>query len=255
MSKIKRIIPFSWTPASWGLVGPAYEQAEAYYNYDGIDLEYALAKIEYGDDHRALAVAERKIELSHGIITQEEYETDLHHLTEYADPKEEERFWLTLELKFHRITAEEYDYSMLDLQEFENDVDQELAKLELDHKYNKITDSEYEKAKHTALGLPWFDVVESGLNEDSESVLEGYFELDWNDIFVMKIQDGGFVGESDADIVNKWFNAICNVMRMQEEADQDYGMQNGGPVTPGRAGFDNDVIMVRDNKGDDNEAK
>lgn len=40
----KRLIPFDWLPASWGLAGPAYDEAKAYYEYDGYDLAVRLAE-------------------------------------------------------------------------------------------------------------------------------------------------------------------------------------------------------------------
>jgi hypothetical protein len=62
---------------------------------------------------------------------------------------------------------------------------------------------------------------------DPDNVVQGYFELDWNDAFVAMLQEKGMQGTSDEDVVNKWFNAVCRTVLLQEQADHDYGMQTG----------------------------
>src|ERR1051325_9950577 len=47
---VKRWIPFRFTPASWGLVGDVYREAEAYYHLDGEALERRLLEIRLADD-------------------------------------------------------------------------------------------------------------------------------------------------------------------------------------------------------------
>src|SRR4051812_18564991 len=50
----KRIIPFWMLPASWGLVGIPHQEAKAYYESDGEDLERRLIDIrmpDKGDEH------------------------------------------------------------------------------------------------------------------------------------------------------------------------------------------------------------
>jgi len=44
--KIKRWIPFTWMPASWGLKGKIKKQAETSYYWDGLDLERELALLD-----------------------------------------------------------------------------------------------------------------------------------------------------------------------------------------------------------------
>jgi hypothetical protein len=62
---------------------------------------------------------------------------------------------------------------------------------------------------------------------DPENVVQGYFELDWNDEFVQYLMAQGIAGDSDEDVVNKWFNAVCRTVLLQEKADLDYGLQQG----------------------------
>ena len=72
---------------------------------------------------------------------------------------------------------------------------------------------------------PWVQVLETHVNK--ENVRNGFFELDWNDLFVLKLkQEGyGFDGDKDEEIVDRWFRELCaNVV-----VDGDFG----GPVETG----------------------
>ncbi len=95
---------------------------------------------------------------------------------------------------------------------------------ELQFELNKI-ESKYERIEADKLGEPYVNVIRMGV--DPENVVQGYFELDWNDAFVSMLQEKGMQGTSDEDVVNKWFNAVCRTVLLQEQADHDYGMQTG----------------------------
>lgn len=85
---------------------------------------------------------------------------------------------------------------------------------------------EDEKTKATAAGEPWVNVIKMGINPDN--VVQGYFELDWNDEFVKMLSEAGVTGKNDEDIVNKWFNGVCRTVLLDAERDLDYGMQAQG---------------------------
>ena len=51
------------------------------------------------------------------------------------------------------------------------------------------------------------------------------------------LQNKGITGTSDEDVVNKWFNAVCRTVLLNEQADRDYGMQSGER---------DDVVITRD---------
>jgi hypothetical protein len=95
---------------------------------------------------------------------------------------------------------------------------------ELQFELNKI-ESKYERLEADKLGEPYVNVIRMGV--DPDNVVQGYFELDWNDAFVAMLQEKGMQGTSDEDVVNKWFNAVCRTVLLQEQADHDYGMQTG----------------------------
>lgn len=83
-----------------------------------------------------------------------------------------------------------------------------------------------EKEKATQAGEPWVNVIKMGINP--ENVVQGYFELDWNEEFVKMLSDAGITGTNDEDIVNKWFNGVCRTVLLDAERDLDYGMQQQG---------------------------
>ena len=83
-----------------------------------------------------------------------------------------------------------------------------------------------EKEQASKAGEPWVNVIKMGI--DPDNVVQGYFELDWNDEFVKMLSEAGITGTNDEDIVNKWFNGVCRTVLLDAERDLDYGMQQQG---------------------------
>jgi hypothetical protein len=72
---------------------------------------------------------------------------------------------------------------------------------------------------------PWVGVLNTHVNQDN--IRNGFFELDWNEHFVLKLKQEGYGADGDLDeeIVDRWFRELCaNVV-----VDGDYG----GPVDTG----------------------
>ena len=72
---------------------------------------------------------------------------------------------------------------------------------------------------------PWVGVLNTHVNQDN--IRNGFFELDWNEHFVLKLKQEGYGADGDLDeeIVDRWFRELCaNVV-----VDGDYG----GPVNTG----------------------
>jgi regulator of replication initiation timing len=72
---------------------------------------------------------------------------------------------------------------------------------------------------------PWVGVLQTHVNQDN--IRNGFFELDWNEHFVLKLKQEGYGADGDVDeeIVDRWFRELCaNVV-----VDGDYG----GPVNTG----------------------
>ena len=81
------------------------------------------------------------------------------------------------------------------------------------------------KDRATRKKEPWVGVLNTHVN--SENVRNGFFELDWNEHFVLKLKQEGYGadGDTDEEIVDRWFRELCaNVV-----VDGDYG----GPVETG----------------------
>jgi hypothetical protein len=81
------------------------------------------------------------------------------------------------------------------------------------------------KERATRKNEPWVGVLNTHVNKDN--VRNGFFELDWNEPFVLKLkQEGyGYDGDKDEEIVDRWFRELCaNVV-----VDGDFG----GPINTG----------------------
>ena len=81
------------------------------------------------------------------------------------------------------------------------------------------------KDRATRKKEPWVGVLDTHVNKDN--VRNGFFELDWNEYFVLQLkQDGyGADGDKDEEIVDRWFRELCaNVV-----VDGDFG----GPIDAG----------------------
>jgi hypothetical protein len=75
------------------------------------------------------------------------------------------------------------------------------------------------KDRATRKKEPWVGVIQTHVNQDN--IRNGFFELDWNEPFVIKLkQEGyGFDGDKDEEIVDRWFRELCaNVV-----VDGDFG--------------------------------
>lgn len=64
-----------------------------------------------------------------------------------------------------------------------------------------------DKEMATARGEPYVAVVDTHFDPKNPS--NGYFELDWNNFFIQQLLAAGYTGNSEEEIVDKWFNAIC----------------------------------------------
>ena len=81
------------------------------------------------------------------------------------------------------------------------------------------------KDRATRRKEPWVGVLQTHVNK--ENIRNGFFELDWNEYFVLKLKQEGYgeEGDPEEEIVDRWFRELCaNVV-----VDGDYG----GPVNTG----------------------
>jgi uncharacterized membrane protein YdbT with pleckstrin-like domain len=61
---------------------------------------------------------------------------------------------------------------------------------------------------------PWVTVLETHVN--SENVRNGFFELDWNEYFIVQLRSNGYQGDNEEAIVDKWFQDLCRNIVAEE---------------------------------------
>jgi hypothetical protein len=90
------------------------------------------------------------------------------------------------------------------------------------------------KARASAKGEPYVAVLETKVNPDN--VRNGFFELDWNDLFIVQLKQAGygFDGDPDEEIVDRWFRDLAG--NMLAEAGQDPKQSMGGYINVNRLG-------------------
>lgn len=66
---------------------------------------------------------------------------------------------------------------------------------------------------------PWIAVLDTHVFKDN--IRNGFFELDWNEYFVLQLRAAGYVGDSDEAIVDQWFNELCRNIGSEEGVNMD----------------------------------
>ena len=75
------------------------------------------------------------------------------------------------------------------------------------------------KEQATANKEPWVAVLDTHVNK--ENIRNGFFELDWNEYFVVQLRSAGYNGESDEAIVDQWFSELCRNVGAEEGVNMD----------------------------------
>lgn len=63
------------------------------------------------------------------------------------------------------------------------------------------------KDQATRAGRPYVEVVT--LSFDPENPSKGFFELEWNKQFIQELQEAGYSGSTDEEIIDSWFTNLC----------------------------------------------
>jgi hypothetical protein len=77
----------------------------------------------------------------------------------------------------------------------------------------KVQLEKSEKELATERGDPYVAIL--SMDVDPENIHAGSFELDWNDKFVANLIRAGYVGKTDSDIVDQWFQNVCRHVVME----------------------------------------
>jgi hypothetical protein len=89
---------------------------------------------------------------------------------------------------------------------------------ELNKAKTKLTEiSKTPKEIATENKEPWVAVLNTHVNP--ENIKNGFFELDWNEYFVLQLRTAGYIGETDEAVVDEWFTELCKNVGGQEGVD------------------------------------
>jgi hypothetical protein len=75
------------------------------------------------------------------------------------------------------------------------------------------------KTAATANKEPWVAVLETHVN--SENPRNGFFELDWNEYFIVMLRNNGYTGSTDEELVDAWFQDLCREIGNEEGVMMD----------------------------------
>ena len=64
---------------------------------------------------------------------------------------------------------------------------------------------------------PYVAVLDTKVNK--ENVRNGFFELDWNEYFVLQLREAGYAGTTEEEIVDQWFTELCKTLGNEEGID------------------------------------
>ena len=115
------------------------------------------------------------------------------------------------------MTDEEIKRS--EARQIENERDMEERISEIDLEFGRISQEEHDKKVATLNGDPYIKVVNLDLDEKSPGA--GFFELDFNEHFVEYLANSGYEGIEPDEIVDNWFNDLCQNIVMEGLEDED----------------------------------
>lgn len=174
---LKRWISFRLLPASWGLVGDAYLEAEAHYRLSGEALERRLLQIRLRDDPARLELELLELARRYGGISE------------------------------HQAVARRIELTMPE------GAERDLAVLENDHAHGRIDDVVYQKKKAGLKHEPWIRIVDSGF-DPSQGIDGVFFEFDWNQQWIELLRTHGYAGHTDEQVIDEWFSDVCRAHQL-----------------------------------------
>ena len=69
------------------------------------------------------------------------------------------------------------------------------------------------KEMATEKGEPYVAIL--SMDIDPENMHQGSFELDWNDKFIANLLRAGYLGKTESDVVDQWFQNVCRHVVME----------------------------------------
>jgi hypothetical protein len=93
------------------------------------------------------------------------------------------------------------------------------------------------KERATRKKEPWVSVLDTHVNKDN--IRNGFFELDWNEYFVLELKRAGYGadGDPEEEIVDRWFRDIVYNMFAEAGVDSSRGAGyiNVTPISKGKS--------------------
>ena len=87
-------------------------------------------------------------------------------------------------------------------------------------KYSKqVKNTLSPKELATANKEPYVAVLDTHVNADN--IRNGFFELDWNEYFVVQLRAAGYQGKSEEEIVDQWFGDLCRNIGAEEGVEME----------------------------------
>lgn len=79
------------------------------------------------------------------------------------------------------------------------------------------------KERATAREEPYVAVLDTHVNKDN--VRNGFFELDWNEYFIVQLRQAGYgyEGDKEEEIVDRWFRDLARNVLAEEGQDTTRG--------------------------------
>lgn len=122
------------------------------------------------------------------------------------------------------ITAKEEKARILQLQaeeekERRRNQQEESSRKRKEKKEKELEATLSKKELATRKGEAFVDVVQ--VHTDAQNLSHGFFELDWNDLFIVQLkqQGYGYDGDPDEEIVDRWFKELCGSIASEEQID------------------------------------
>jgi len=75
------------------------------------------------------------------------------------------------------------------------------------------------KERATEKEESYIAVLDTKVNKDN--VRNGFFELDWNEYFIVELRLAGYNGDTDEEIVDRWFQDLCRNIGNEAGVDMD----------------------------------
>ena len=76
-----------------------------------------------------------------------------------------------------------------------------------------------EKDQATARKEPYIKVLDTQI--DPNNPANGYFELDWNSYFIDELKKAGYNANTEEEIIDKWFKALCQNVIAEDEQNRE----------------------------------